>query len=1254
MVLFDRDLSEGYGMPAPLPGAANYVAGPQFLAVIKEGQQEVFLAFPQQRDEFKRFKRQLKDKKAAIAELLEANKLDEFRSLFAAKTTSRTLDQKLLGNLIDAAKDGQTLQNVRSGDGKKNTNSPRTRMRFRLEAWFHWLQVNGHDRPHFEIVAGDATSDRFSTVSVVWLQRTSENATSSSAPAARDFEPSWALLVDARFPGKLTPEVHSRLLQEFRGLEVDDPPEALGEFCATQAAPRPRKEPADGAHEFYAGGNVVIGDETSRERIEANDWHLESHPDGFSATLLMSDDHSVRKEVVRATDFALRLERTLKQSATIAVDLCAVRSLRQEFNEWVGWPEAIVRASGLARHLADAAEDQRRADVVAAKLARKFNLRKREVSELVGEALKENPARFQFLKAHGALDDEYPAHVLVTANVERIIQHWYHCESVGAIDSIAVHRVWSRVAPLVNGIDDRVDYHLASNLCAPIVVVDILPDQDGMLAALSSVPYSCPIESRCLVWHCDRNRQFDLLTPVTESLRKLLDLGEYSDAHIKSWIKGHCTDGTFGLLTDMHRYAVWLPAAPTQPVTKHARGTEKPLNISGINRLRSLLVGSTSDGDFKDIVKVLHDLLIGLKGDLRIVVANPHHADELTLRLLTMVAESARARHLEALEDPDKQLAKLSVVLCGLPRDWDIPHDTLPYDWSESSEHCDPYPGLKKLREQVPRVERLLHVASILGVAFLRLWLRTILEKTEVNRGEFRRALTELVHAGVLRYSGHLCDIGEEKRRFREISFCSSDFFEKTRDSVQAEERRAVLQVFLRELRHNVREHGVDTVRCKIRVCELLDGIEKEAFFEESDAKVLAELWCLAGSRARHAGAPQEAIRRLDKANQLVRAFGLDDKHGMRSLALRILVHRLAVSEDRIASVNDDASIEQAKTAAKECLEQARRLRERFGATNEKHEDDWLFALHRRCWNWHHRFGRLPEAMDWATSLRNRVNVAAHPDAGLQLEVYHILCVASFSMGQLRDCIEFGEEGRRICELARRGAKYDNSDMFGSHDGGVCAKNFLALSHLLRGDADIADPIRQAALSYAGTREDDTTPLVARSYARLYQLFRGDFEAAIDGELSVEVRDDIRSPWCIFDDLVVACAGVARCWTRNEKGACDDSDEKSTTELCDSLTALRREWKSQEYDSLWTTYEAVALTLVGRERDALDQFAKVANDAEQRGELFYLPELYRFWSWCLEKRNERGAADDKRRAGLEWARKLGMKLFEDRLGQPSG
>ncbi|HET6882529.1 MAG TPA: hypothetical protein VFI31_20350, partial [Pirellulales bacterium] len=1014
-------------MPAPpLKANTGYVSPTDLDAVIRETDWEAFQAFPRTDCEYETFKGLLRDEETRLkmVELLTSTPphLDQFRALFSEDMA--TLDAPLIRTLKTEAskKDDGNLTDIRVGNGKKRPYRPKNRMNCRLKAWFDWRALSGPPQQRFELVFGEPTNDGFCTVSVVW-QPIAYDATATRIPGIpvgrlpRKSEPAWAVVIELRCLGELNTEIQSELWNTFH--EIHDPPRA-------RAARIPKaSETADPSREFHRNPKSVLNDSGDNEGANADTWDYRGLPDGLSATLPLGDNGCVRQKVTDAVRFARLLSDlpALKaQKTTIAVDLCDVRGLQREVDgQLLGWRRNVARAAVLASHLAEEQAAEARIRKMSAKIERQFQKKLDELrngrvidggtagkirltedalSKCMHEAVAENPTCLQFVKMHGALDDEPSSCLLVTAQVERIIRHWYSCEPVGVIDDTTVHRVWCRTAALRdNEIDNYVDSRLPDGECAPIVDVDV-SDEQAALAAQSAVPYSASIDTNVLLWRCDRNRKFDLLTPVTESLRDLFDLRDYSTDSIKSRINDFSESAV-----ELLELARWTWTGGEKLVNPVSAGYgQQPQEISGIDQLRSLLIGSKFDGNFRNIVNVLYNLLFHFnKHDLRIVVSNPQHADELTARLLKLLMDAAKGRHLTLLAKPSEKTAKLTIVLCG-QHGFGRSTEVLPFEWSKAGEQDDPH----RTPEEFPKVvidRLLLQIASVLGVSFLRDWLRRVAKRMGVSDDGFRLALARLVEAGVLRYSGYLRDPGEEKRRFRELSFSSSSVFETIRGSVEQQDQNEVRQAFLAEVLDKIVNHGIDTVRHKIRVCEILGGTANgrgtedivKALLGEVGAKALAELWWMAGSRARHAGAPIEAMKRLMNASHLIRAFNLQQNATTRRLALRVLVHRVAVCEDRIAESDDPDSMQQAKRDAMQQLEDARQSRITFGKANDLDldEENGLFALHRRCWSYHNRHGSLSEAKDWAQSLLDRSNSGVFSDNRLKLELRHILCVVS-------------------------------------------------------------------------------------------------------------------------------------------------------------------------------------------------------------------------------------------------------------------
>ena len=801
-----------------------------------------------------------------------------------------------------------------------------------------------------------------------------------------------------------------------------------------------------------------------------------------------------------------------------------------------------------------------------------------------------------------------PDDILVTRRVFRRIRHRYYSELVQERPSLgSVYRIWSPACKWANVADasyPAIDKKIGELLDQDEQWFKTADESSARMVSHRAIRY---LERQrpgttILRWECHCSRKFDLLHPVVESFRDLLELNRRS-----------CNRALPELIES------WIDQKIVYP---------QQFRVAFVDKIKSLLLGDEKCGDFRDIVDALAVVLRNRPPEgsqLAVVVENLHQADELTQQLVA-----------EIMRDPVKSQLMVISVCGGKSIPW---RNAELEDGFDQAKHMGDLPKSNEVKSLLHKfqsdsnIRDLLRIAQVFGWDCPRAWLSHVWTKTTGGTPQdFTEALLPLLRAGILRYSGLMPGIDQSKR-FRELKFTSVQAFDLIKQWVDEDFRGQVVKHCLDSIICHLENQAIGTLPRKPLVCNLISTAKIEHI--QGHLSEFINLWLLIGRRAEMSGALTESRRRLDNAVRLLIASGkeapevrlADEKLTCEVIGLYVRV--LAELEPRS---EDEASVIEAGQISDRLADSTDLRLERF-------------ALSRALWSWHHHRGKLATAASIADCLQRDVDSFEIDRDDLRLEVDHLQALTSFSIGNLAQCREVAEEGKRLCEKTHRSRHFDDSPIFGGYDGAAVCKVIRAILLLLENDS--YEEASKQVMAYADGTQDKATRLIARSYVALMYLLANRFND-VEVFRTERVEWDVRR-WLTMADLVWCCAAIGRRWEEEAHWQLPfrGRHPKAFAEhVVGPLQARRREWArySLEYEIIWATFEAIALAMLDDAEAAEALLREEIKKSESRGEVVYLPEAYRILAVILSRTNQ-SAAKESLQTGLQLAEAAGNKLF---------
>ena len=806
-------------------------------------------------------------------------------------------------------------------------------------------------------------------------------------------------------------------------------------------------------------------------------------------------------------------------------------------------------------------------------------------------ALETSQGRFDEY-ANGLRDKSGKSCFLFSETTDRLLRHRFLCEAIGesrhpgAVFHPVISRVWTTVS--TPRIGDEFEDQIAS------VIRD---SGDRAHIEISVDPRSVPIPdfSRRLAWaveeatgpaaivlhwQCNSERTVDLLRPIDESLWRLMGFFRRSSFKGKPDARyadiGHCL----------------------RAVAKGA------LSDTEFDELRDTMVALLAGGPEPDAFVHIGDSIAKVlahfeqHSPLHIVIEDAGFADELLVEIVQNLqgAMGSREFHVYWIERTDAQQYHEEITL-------------------DSEQYEKGY------------VE-FLQLAAYLGFDFRLSWLEDCWEKLIRHTDELEHFLDKALQEGLLQFSDSLvvkaCDEGEEfgYKLCRQLRWVSSDTHAMYVKQLEAGRQRAFEDAFYRSVAvdDDSKPIPISDLRLRTRIFDLLRA---QSVLDSPKCDQVAGLGYFLGRRVARCGERREARRRLGEAIKAWEQGSRDSDLG-RKLAFEQV--DLWTSSRHVPSERGKPELAFARKRLKDCLD--------YGELNEQNRLEWFELTRMVC-----------SAEIWAGDLRNAEKDAellheiAGDYEGPVFESWHLHAVASFALGKLEQCRDSALKGIEFCERHRTMAlSYPRLNLYGNHDGRVCAKVFLGLSEFLMFGTDASERLGKAC-EFAKT---EGTPAVAKesqcvagSYYGIFHLLNEDFGKVEEVCESLHVIDPDHKQWSLVAELTGDCAAIAQTFVSGLRA-----------DLYEQISKHRAEWRINEYDTLWLTFAGVAdYCRCGDFRAAQRSFDEGLSIADSTGQCVFLPLLYLWRSRVAARAELSEIANESLKSGIAIAQRMGANHY---------
>ncbi len=836
------------------------------------------------------------------------------------------------------------------------------------------------------------------------------------------------------------------------------------------------------------------------------------------------------------------------------------------------------------------------------------------------------------------------------------LQHEFHCEPLDDFDNSGpAYRVWSSARP-------------------PFITDELIQQAEVILNETAAngyrlvVPTSSPRESafwayamrrwvsrfwphgKTFACTCSPTRTFDLLGPLAETLRELINLNRLISPNAESH---HLKE----VIED------WI----TRLVG------EDPTRSSYESVLTALLLGgqlkSREYGEVADYVATILEKVASQSEDsLSLVLPDVHSADSATRRLLECLASQDKVallttcdeRYLPEFDDRwiriegDNRLKSISAQLRN---------ESLSYHDSLSEDEI-----------------LLVRTALVAGPDPLRGWLRNLWceikgrsesssvegANRDVLRAQFEVTCSKLLSLGLLRISGRLADIENRTMTYREVNFATRWHMEQAlkhwppSEEFKHDVKRTFATVF-RE--HHCRAASVPLrfVRRKLLVCHFLKGLSVQDLPDKL-LSVVVQLWLIVANRAKSAGFIAEAAERIREARKL-----LDDGRASGRIEcdtrLRAEVATFCLTLPGGEFAHDSR-----------LLTEAEELKSHVdGLWSKEQEATTAFAFYRSLWSNRNTWGpSLIAAKNLADALKERFSTSAISDSTLlRLEIEHIFTVTCFSLGHFEEATRSAEAGKAICvKLKAETGKFDDSSMFGSHCGGGCCKVLFALAvGISSANYALADQLAGEAQDYVDSIKDPASQTIVRAFRGMLRLLARRYGEALDVlEDALKLKETQSAKrWRLFAQLLLLCAAIgARCDKGEGHGVTPEhlshilrrrlgmfASSKAENPADDLLPLIEEvivEWSKtgDDFYPVWRTFQGLAEFLAGHPDHALVSINQAAGRAKEREERMYLPEVWRWQALVQENLGDYVGAEKTLTEARDLADELGATLYVGR------
>lgn len=798
-----------------------------------------------------------------------------------------------------------------------------------------------------------------------------------------------------------------------------------------------------------------------------------------------------------------------------------------------------------------------------------------------------------------------PPIILVSSSAYELLRHRFTFEPVGERSGAPVYRLWAEMQLADSESSSKV--RDAAYSCKRFVDLPVegpnaeqaVQDQARSLVNLLAEEDEPGI---VLHWQCTHDRRTDILRPIDESLGHLLGMT------FRTEFKGGS-------------------AAGSQPVDFQKRvrsflegwvGAEQCEQHSRV--LISLLAGGDDREDFENVVPAISALLmnLALSQKVRVVIEATAEPDELVLKLRDFLRDD-------------------------LPRNANI---QLFHVWcSSSSPECPPTVGDRTNDD----TSLLLQIAAVLGTDFQLAWLESCWKTiAKENHGDLQNRFDRALDESLLRGSLQFCDslvtqiLDARKTEAQYQSIRQVKWVNRSNhNSIDADFQHQVVAAFWDSFRSTTSQEppSVSSLRLKARTFDILNSsINFAELRKRVDPIFMAELALCLGHRARAAGAPVEARDRLHRGIAWWKLATEQQRKSHYHIGRNLAQASLELwSEDRSGEKAED---DPGFALADECL------------SDIPHDDlcdsnsarIW-FSLARSAWSIQNWSGPLTEAERHAKTM---YSIAEHIKGGTQLEAWHALAVTQFAQGNLNECKSSARDGVDYCRTTAH-LRSNDEHIFGSHDGRACCKALAGLCDIIKTGRD-TDKLVEEAVTFAKNLGNKETYRVACGYKAMSELILGRFKEAMDTCGASEHSGTSQRPrdlptsqrWEVFTELLSVCAAIAeRVMSRAASGGND---------LASKIESLRTKWRVREYDSLWLTFEALALWIDPKGATEFDEkFHKSTEIAKTRGETVFLPLTYLWWARVKARSNKLDEAAQHIHDGLDCAAQIGSTFWAEQL-----
>jgi DNA-binding winged helix-turn-helix (wHTH) protein/predicted ATPase len=244
-----------------------------------------------------------------------------------------------------------------------------------------------------------------------------------------------------------------------------------------------------------------------------------------------------------------------------------------------------------------------------------------------------------------------------------------------------------------------------------------------------------------------------------------------------------------------------------------------------------------------------------------------------------------------------------------------------------------------------------------------------------------------------------------------------------------------------------------------------------------------------------------------------------------------------------------------------------------------------------------------------------------HADDVTELQAHHAAWATAFCAGDLEATCGHAADGTRLYHVDRHAVL---AATYGSHDAGMCCRNFGGWAFALRGRSGEADRASREALDMSRRLGHPFSLALTHFFAAANAHARRDVEAVrtnAAAAVAVAREQDFR--------LVLAWALALEGWAAVEHGHVRDGMDQ----IADAIVGVR-ETGANQFIPYLLGVKAESLLKHGAARDGLNAVAAAFDAAESTGERFWLAELHRLHGELQLAANEASATREAEQAFL--------------------